>query len=163
MQDEVHLHIALCVQQCLLLHFTNDRVISRVFPITWPSYSPELNRCDFRLRVHFKRSDLGYLVTLADLKEGISKGICEKNLSRPDMIRSWRSYPQTADLTPSRREQYWAVFPASVRSLSYECMVRLNKMCSLHLFSICLVVQRHLLGISGTKLFFEQTVSPSFD
>lgn len=103
---------ALCVQQCLLLHFTNEKVMSRVFPTTWPSYSPELNRCDFRLRGHFKRSGLGCLVTLADLKEGISEGICEKNLSRPDIIRSWGSYPQTADFTPSRREQYWAVFPS---------------------------------------------------
>ena len=39
MQDGAASHIGVCVQQFLLQHFTNDRVISHAFPTTWPSCS----------------------------------------------------------------------------------------------------------------------------
>lgn len=73
MQDGAPPHIGLPVQQFLRQHFTNDRIISRAFPTTWPSRSPDLNPCDFWLWGHLK--NLVYrerLVTLADLKESIS-------------------------------------------------------------------------------------------
>ncbi|GBL93000.1 hypothetical protein AVEN_54638-1 [Araneus ventricosus] len=73
MQDGAPPHIGLCVQQFLLQHFTNDRVISRAFPSTWPSRSPVLNPCDFWLWENLKSLVYrGRLVTLADLKESIT-------------------------------------------------------------------------------------------
>ncbi|GBO34169.1 hypothetical protein AVEN_178929-1 [Araneus ventricosus] len=73
MQDGAPTHIGLCIQQILRQHFTNDRVISRAFPSTWPSRSPDFNPCDFwfwgYLKILVYR---GRLVTLADLKESIT-------------------------------------------------------------------------------------------
>ncbi|GFV37059.1 uncharacterized protein TNCV_2382061 [Trichonephila clavipes] len=48
-QDGAPPHIGLYMQQFLWQHFTNDRVISRAFPIAWPPRSSDLNPCDFWL------------------------------------------------------------------------------------------------------------------
>ena len=86
MQDGAPPHIGLRVQQFLRQHFTNDRLISRAFPTTWPPRSPDLTPCDFWLWGYLKNLVYrGSLVTLADLKDSITLHV--RNISN-DQLRS---------------------------------------------------------------------------
>lgn len=71
-QDGVHLESELFVLQFLRQHFTYERTISRVFPITWPSRSSNCNSCYFWLWGHYGENPVFRepLVILADLKLG---------------------------------------------------------------------------------------------
>lgn len=73
MQDGAPPHNGLCVQRFLRQHFTDDRVISRSFPTSWPARSPDLTPCDFWLWGHLKNVVYqGNVATLADLKDRIT-------------------------------------------------------------------------------------------
>ena len=72
-QDGVTPYIELCIQQSLWQHFTNDTVISCEFLATWPSRLLDLYSCDFWPWDYLKNFVYrGRLVTLADLKDGIT-------------------------------------------------------------------------------------------
>ncbi|GBL94007.1 hypothetical protein AVEN_76723-1 [Araneus ventricosus] len=76
MQDGSPPHIATPLKQLLNLHFGNDRIISRHFPIAWPPRSPDLNPCDFWLWGYLK--DVMYdgpIPKLAELKNLITQHI----------------------------------------------------------------------------------------
>ena len=49
MQDGAQRHIGYSVQHVLRQHFSDSRMISRVFRTAWPQRSPDLNYCDFWL------------------------------------------------------------------------------------------------------------------
>ena len=54
MQVGVSPNIANPVKQLMMLHFRNARIIRSHIPIAWPSWSPDLNPCDFRLCDYLK-------------------------------------------------------------------------------------------------------------
>ena len=67
MQDGARPHIAHPVKQLLRHYFGNARIISRHFPTTWPSRSPDLNPCDFWLWGYLK--DVVFRDPIANLEE----------------------------------------------------------------------------------------------
>ncbi|KFM72655.1 hypothetical protein X975_11268, partial [Stegodyphus mimosarum] len=72
MQDGASPQIAHCVKQVLRHHFSNNRIISRQFPISWPPKSPNLNHCDFWLWRYPKAMVYCDPITcVSDLKESI--------------------------------------------------------------------------------------------
>lgn len=86
MQDGAPPHIGRCVKQLLQQQFTNDRIIARHFPISWPPRSPDLNPCDFWLWGYLKAIVYGDNITnLVKLKNAIHRHV--RNIS-PDMLRS---------------------------------------------------------------------------
>ena len=103
-------------------HFTNHRIINRVFPTTWPSRSPDLN-------LWF--SAVGLLKKSSLLKKSGNTGIfkrqyyatCEKHINRPCKIHCWTSCTQNADFTSWWREPWdEGMKGAASRALWYECM-----------------------------------------
>ena len=64
-----------CVNQIIFMqdgtppqsHFENARIISRLFPTTWPSQSPDFNSCDFWLWGYLK--DVVFRAPIANFVE----------------------------------------------------------------------------------------------
>ncbi|GBL81301.1 hypothetical protein AVEN_143618-1 [Araneus ventricosus] len=76
MQDGAPPHIVTPVKQLLNLHFGSGRIINRHFPAALSPRSPDLNPCDFWLRVYLK--DVVYggpIANLAELKHRITQRI----------------------------------------------------------------------------------------
>lgn len=86
MQDGAPPHIGTCVTQLLKQHFTNERIIGRTFPTSWPPRSPDLNPCDFWLWGYLKSTVYGDNPhNLAELKDAIHRHV--RNIP-PDMLRA---------------------------------------------------------------------------
>lgn len=65
-------HIAQAVTALLRAHFRDDRMISRIFPTTYPLHLPDLNPCDFWLWGFLKvRVHRGNIWTLFNFKASI--------------------------------------------------------------------------------------------
>lgn len=86
MQDGAPPHIGLAVRNVLRQNFTEERVISRFFPVAWPARSPDLTPCDFFLWGYLKsKVYLGGVPNLRTLKDNISRTVM--NIPS-DMLRS---------------------------------------------------------------------------
>ena len=86
MQDGAPPHISNKVKQLLRQNFTDDRVISRSFPVAWPPRSPDLTPCDFWLWGYLKSQVyIGGVSNLSILKDNITKTV--RNIPR-DMLRT---------------------------------------------------------------------------
>ncbi|GFW47018.1 uncharacterized protein TNCV_3486301 [Trichonephila clavipes] len=78
MQDGATPHIGRQVKAPLSASLGDNRVISRYFRDAWPSYSPHLNSCDFRLWGFLKdRIYSGEIRTLPDLKANVMHHVAE--------------------------------------------------------------------------------------
>ena len=86
MQDGAPPHIGRRVKDVLHQHFTDDRVISRAFPMNWPPRSPDLNPCDFWLWGYLKSVVYqGHVPDIPTLKERIMLHVRRINT---DMLRA---------------------------------------------------------------------------
>ena len=74
MQDVTLPHIGRQVQRLIREPFTDERIISRIFPNHWPARSPDLTPCDFWLWGYLKdRVYQGHVRSLVDLKTSIQR------------------------------------------------------------------------------------------
>ncbi|XP_035214700.1 uncharacterized protein LOC118188388 [Stegodyphus dumicola] len=81
MQDGAPPHISNKVKQLLLQNVTDDRVISRSFPVASPLRSPDFTPCDFRLWGYLKSQVyVGGVSNLSTLKDNITKTV--RNIPR---------------------------------------------------------------------------------
>ncbi|GFS95297.1 uncharacterized protein TNCV_2631111 [Trichonephila clavipes] len=77
-QDGVTPHIGRQVKALVSANFIDNLLISRNFPDAWPSLSPDLNLCDFRLWGFLKDHVYsGVIRALPDLKASIIHHVAE--------------------------------------------------------------------------------------
>ena len=78
MQDEATAHTTRCLRNVIQANFSDERVITRTFPIAWPGRSPDFNPCDFWPWGYLKDCVYqGHVTNLADLKSSI---VCHVSL-----------------------------------------------------------------------------------
>lgn len=70
-------HTARCVKIAIQANFSDKRVASRSFTISWPARSPDLNTCDSRLWDFFKDHVYqGHVNNLGDFKANNVHHVC---------------------------------------------------------------------------------------
>ncbi|GFV96931.1 uncharacterized protein TNCV_4351441 [Trichonephila clavipes] len=102
MQDGTTLHFGHQVKALLSAKFGDNRVISQHFPDAWPSRSPDLNPCDFRLWGFLKdRIYSGGIRTFIDLTASI---ICHVVEIPPELLCATMRYQLVIDVNGAHIE-----------------------------------------------------------
>ena len=86
MQDGTSPHIGLRVQRMFRQNFSDNRMISRPFPMVWPPRFPDLTSCNFWLWGFFKGFVYqGYVSDITTLMDRITLHVRQIN---SDMLRA---------------------------------------------------------------------------